>query len=305
MSQRERLSLHGDGVIATNERLKTMLYRMIEMDGRMKTPVDGLLLTRWTNTAMTDTCFYAPAVGLIVQGRKESRIGSEVFKYGELDCLVNGVDVPSISKMLEATPEKPLFAVSLDLDRSIATEFAAEIPPAAGFVDPLGVSIAPVTPRLMDALTRLVELLDRPDLIPLQAPMLVREIITHVLLGPQGASLRKIFTVGSHSNQVAEAIMWLRANYKSTLYVDALADQVGMALSTFHRQFKKVTSISPLQFQKCLRLYEARRLMLTEDMDANNAGREVGYDNSQHFNREYKRMFGEPPLRDIKRLRKD
>lgn len=296
-----------EALMAANGRLKSILSGLNLQTGRTYTAINGLSLTRWNSAGQTDTCFYAPAIGIIVQGHKESLIGAEAFKYGELDCLVNGVDMPSISKILQAAPDKPLFAVSLNIERSLATELAAEIPPAK---EPVGlqhhgVSVARVTADVLETFVRLVELLDRPEQAPLRAPLLVREIITRVLLGPQGAALRTIYTLGSHGNQVADAITWLRANYAGQLTVEALAERVGMATSTFHRQFKKVTSISPLQFQKCLRLYEAQRLMLTEDLDANNAGRAVGYENIQQFNREYKRMFGEPPLRDIKRLRKE
>lgn len=292
-------------LIAINDRLKSLLTRMTTLEGRSATAVEGLTLTRWSDSSKTDVCFYAPAVGLIAQGRKASLIGSDSYMYGELDCLVNGVDMPSISKMLEATPRKPILAVSLNIDRSMAIELSASIPPASGYVDPLGISIARVSLDVLDAFTRLVELLDKPEHIRLRAPLLVREIISRILVGPQGAALRNIYTVGSHSNQVSEAVTWLRENYRQALHVETLAARVGMATSTFHRQFKKVTSISPLQYQKCLRLYEAQRLMLTADMDANNAGRAVGYENIQQFNREYKRMFGEPPLRNIKRLLKE
>lgn len=306
MTQGKRLAAHDEEAKAANERLKAVLCRMTGADGKTATAVDGLLLTRWNDTSRTDACFYAPAVGIVVQGRKESIIGGETFKYGEMDCLVNGVDMPSVSKIIEATPEKPLLAASLNIDRSIAVELAAQIPPSSAPADPLGVSIAPATFRVLEAFARLAELLDKPEQIALRAPLLTREIITHVLLGPQGASLRKIFTLGSHGNQIAKAVAWLRSNYTEPLHVERLAGQVGMATSTFHRQFKKIAALSPLQFQKCLRLCEAQRLMLAEDMDAGNAGRAVGYDNVQQFNREYKRMFGEPPLRDIKkRLQRD
>lgn len=293
-----------ENLIATNDRLKALLARMTTLEGRSATAVEGLTLTRWDDAATTDVCFYAPAVGVIAQGRKASLIGSASYVYGELDCLVNGVDMPSISKMLEATPDKPILAVSLNIDRSMAIELSASIPPASACVDALGISIARVSLNVLDAFVRLVELLDKPDHIRLRAPLLVREIISRILMGTQGAALRNIYTVGSHSNQVSEAVTWLRENYRLPLHVEALAAHVGMATSTFHRQFKKVTSISPLQYQKCLRLYEAQRLMLTADMDANNAGRAVGYENIQQFNREYKRIFGEPPLRNIKRLLK-
>ena len=220
--------------------------------------------------------------------------------------LMNGEDMPRSSIVLEATPEKPLLAISLNIYRSLTTELAAEIPPPSGVKQThLGIAAAPVPSDVLETFVRLVELLDRPEQVQLRAPILIREIITRVLVSPFGPALRRIYTLGSHSNQVADAIAWLRDNYTRPLSVEALAGMVGMPTSTFHRQFKKVTSISPLQYQKCLRLYEAQRLMLTEDMDANNAARAVGYDNVQQFNREYKRMFGEPPLRDIKRLRKE
>lgn len=295
-----------EAITASQEKLREMTSRMAPNTGRNLTAIQGLSLTRWNDTEQTDTCFYAPAIGIIIQGRKKSLIGSEELEYGELDCLVNGVDMPSLSKILQATPEKPLFAVSLNIDRNLATELAAEIPLGPGLNQPhLGVSVTRVETDVLEAFVRLVELLGKPEQAPLRSSLLIREIIIRILVSPQGPALRTLYTLGSHSNQVAEAITWLRDNYTQPLSVDALAGRVGMATSTFHRQFKKVTSISPLQYQKCLRLYEARRLMLSEDMDANNAGRTVGYENIQQFNREYKRMFGEPPLRDIKRLRRE
>ena len=253
---------------------------------------------------MVDTCFYAPSVGLIVQGRKESVIGREIFRYGELDCLVNGVDMPSESRILGASPEQPLLAVSLVINRALATELASVA--ASSFDAPggrcLGVSVARVEPDVHDAFARLVDLLDRPEEAALMAPLLVREVLFRVLAGPQGGDLRRLHTVGSHGHQVAEAITWLRANYMRPLSVDALAARVAMATSTFHRQFKKVTSLSPLQFQKRLRLYEAQRLMLSRNLDANHAGRAVGYESSSQFSREYSRLFGAPPRRDLVRM---
>lgn len=303
--QDDGATIPNNEIVAINARLKDLLTRMTSAEGRSSTAVEGLTLTRWENTDNTDVCFYAPAIGVIVQGRKQSLIGSDIYTYGELDCLVNGVDMPSISTFLEATPEKPILAISLTIDRNLATELSASIPASSGYVDTLGVSLAKVRFDVLEAFTRLAELLEKPDHLRLRAPLLVREIISRVLIGPQGATLRNIYTMGSHNNQVANAVTWLRANYTQPLNVEELAAYVNMATSTFHRQFKKVTSISPLQYQKCLRLYEAQRLMLTANMDANNAGRAVGYENIQQFNREYKRMFGEPPLRDIKRLRKE
>lgn len=299
-------TIHDDAMQAGLEQLAAKTMGHIPEPGRYATSIEGLVLTRWNDTSQTDTCFYVPAIGVILQGRKESVIGSEKFAYGAMDCLVNGVDMPSTNRIVEATPEKPLLAVSLNIDKALAAEVAAEMPAVSGSaIHHFGVSIARVTPDVLDAFSRLVDLLDKPDQAALMAPLLIREIIARILVGPQGAALRMIYTLGSRGNRIAEAISWLRKNYAQPLQVDALAGRIGMATSTFHRQFKMVTSMSPLQFQKSLRLYEAQRLMLTEDMDANNAGHSVGYDSIQQFNREYKRMFGEPPHRDIKRLRKE
>ena len=296
--------VHDEGTQSTIERLIAKLLLHVPDSGRFSTAVSGLILTRWNDVNQTDFCFYAPAIGLILQGRKESVIGSVKFTYGASDCLVNGVDMPSMSRIVEASADEPLLAVSFNIDRVLAMELAAEIPRGRGKSDSnSGVSVARVTPDVLDTFFRLVELLDKPEQISLLAPLLVRELTARVLVGLQGESLRMIYTLGSHSNQIAEAITWLRYNYAQPLHIEALAEKIGMATSTFHRQFKKVTSLSPLQFQKSLRLYEAQRLMLSEDMDANSAGRAVGYENVQQFNREYKRMFGEPPRRDIKRLR--
>lgn len=296
--------VHDEGTQSTIERLIAKLLLHVPDSGRFSTAVSGLILTRWNDVNQTDFCFYAPAIGLILQGCKESVIGSVKFSYGASDCLVNGVDMPSMSRIVAASADEPLLAVSFNIDRVLAMELAAEIPRGRGKNDSnSGVSVARVTPDVLDTFSRLVELLDKPEQIPLLAPLLVRELTARVLVGPQGEALRMIYTLGSHSNQIAEAITWLRDNYAQPLHIEALAEKIGMPTSTFHRQFKKVTSLSPLQFQKSLRLYEAQRLMLSEDMDANSAGRAVGYENVQQFNREYKRMFGEPPRRDIKRLR--
>ena len=288
-------------------RLVARLLSALPEPGKTPTAIDGLTFTRWNEAGQTDICFYAPAVGVILQGDKQSVIGSETLCYGALDCLVNGVDMPSVSTILSATPEKPLLAISLNIDRNLASEAAADIPP--DFHSPrdeqagcLGVSVARVTPDVLDAFARLADTLDKPEQRALLAPLLVREIISRVLMGPQGGALRMLYAQGSHSNQVAKAITWLRSHYTSPLRIEALASQVEMPVSTFHRQFKKVTSLSPLQFQKCLRLYEAQRLMLAENMDAGGAGRAVGYDSTQQFNREYRRMFGEPPRRNVQRL---
>lgn len=301
-----------DRIEQARARLMTSLARRAPAPGKFPTAMEGLHITRWNDDGQKDVCFYAPAIGVIIQGEKESVIGSATFRYGALDCVVNGVHMPSDSTVLAATPEKPLLALSLAIDRKLVTELAAEIPAHTGGVHApvvhancLGISIARVTPDVLDAFGRLVETLDRPTQRTLLGPLLCREIITRVLMGPQGNALRMIHSPGAHCLQVAQAIHWLRENYAQPLRIDDLAQRVGMATSTFHRQFKNVTSLSPLQFQKYVRLYEAQRLMLAENKDAGHAGRAVGYDSVQQFSREYRRMFGQPPRRNIQKLRRE
>lgn len=305
----ESAIVHEEHMQAKNERIKSVLKRLAVNSGRSATIIDGLTLTRWNIPDMVDTCFYAPSIGLIVQGRKESIIGRERFVYGELDCLVNGVDMPSKSRVLGASPDQPLLAVSLAIDTGLAHEIALEtssVPSVSAerrAAHPFGVSVARVMPDVLDAFTRLVELLEKPDAAALLGPLTVREIIFRVFMGPQGDTLRMIHAADSPDSRIARAITWLREHYRQPLHVEALAASVQMATSTFHHQFKRITSLSPLQFQKQLRLHEAQRLMLVEHMDAGTAGRTVGYESASQFSREYKRIFGEPPYRSLSRLR--
>lgn len=296
----------GAALEETRARMVERLLRLVPEIGHHATAIEGLTLTRGDEAGLTtETCLFAPSIGVVLQGRKTSQIGGVSLEYGALDCLVNGVDMPSASRTLAASPEEPLLAVFLVVDRRLAIDVAATIPPATEdkAEDAFGVSVAPVSFDVLEAFSRLIELLEDPQRGAVFAPLLVREIITRVLLGPQGAVLKQVHSTVSSSRRVADAVAWLRENYARPLRVEALADRVGLAVSTFHRLFKKLTTLSPLQFQKSLRLYEARRLMLAEGMDAGIAARAVGYESQQQFNREYKRLFGEPPLRDVRRIR--
>lgn len=289
----------------TNSKLKERLMRLAPETGKFVTALPDLTVFRFDGITKDDNCFYDPAIGLVLQGYKHTVIGSEAYQYGEYSCIVNGVDMPSLNNILEASREKPFLGLSLRIDRALATELYAQTPPeaATGGASCNGVSIAEVDPDVLDAFLRLVELLDDPDELRILAPIVVREIHFRILIGPQGGCLRLITTQGSQTSQVAEAITWLRDNYRERVHIDQLAKRVNMATSTFHRHFKEVTSLSPLQFRKRLRLYEAQRLMLTGDKDATGASLEVGYESPTQFNREYKKLFGEPPHRDINRMR--
>jgi AraC-like DNA-binding protein len=288
-----------------NNLLKEKLLRWLPEPGRYPTAIEGFMIARRHDAKELENCVYKPLVAVVIQGSKRYVIGSEEYRYGENHCLVIGVDIPSANHVLVASPEKPFLAVTLDLDKYLITQLAAEIPPSSRFENGSykGVAVAEVDPDVLDAFLRLVELLDKPEQIPVLAPMIIREIHYRLLIGPQGERLRMINTLGTQSNQITKSITWLRENYKEALQVDELARKANMATSTFHRHFRQVTTLSPLQFQKRLRLYEAQRLMLTENEDATIAALAVGYESPTQFNREYKRMFGEPPHRHVSQLR--
>ncbi|GFK95312.1 HTH-type transcriptional activator RhaS [Fundidesulfovibrio magnetotacticus] len=288
-----------------NRLLKEKLLARMPGQGVYETAVEGLRLSRREEPHKVENCFSEPIAAVIVQGFKRSVLGSEEYRYGENQCLVAGVDMPSSSCVLDATRDRPFLAVALVLDKGLITRLAAETPAPqeSTTIRNKGISIDNVDPDVLEAFLRLVELLDKPGQIPVLAPLIVREIHYRLLLGPQGAHLRGINTLGSQGNQIAKAINWLKSNYREPLQVDSLARLVNMATSTFHRHFKEVTTLSPLQFHKRLRLYEAQRLMLAERETAAGAALAVGYESPAQFSREYKRLFGEPPHRDIMRGR--
>jgi AraC-like DNA-binding protein len=300
------MAAHDRTVLAkTNSLLKEKLLRWMPEPGRYPTAIEGFAIARRHDAKELENCVYKPLVAVVLQGSKRSVIGSEEYRYGENHCLVIGVDIPSANHVIVASPEQPFLAVSLDLDKYLITQLAAEIPPAARPENGSykGMAVAEVDPDVMDAFLRLAELLEKPEQIPVLAPMIIREIHYRLLIGPQGERLRTINTLGTQSNQIAKTITWLRDNYKEPLQVDELARKVNMATSTFHRHFRDVTTLSPLQFQKRLRLYEAQRRMLVENEDAAIAALAVGYESATQFNREYKRQFGEPPHRHVSQLR--
>ncbi|HIX40318.1 AraC family transcriptional regulator [uncultured Desulfovibrio sp.] len=284
--------------VCDSARLIALMLRLLPQPGQFDAGIGGLTLFRY-DAPQDVTCFTEPSVGLVVQGCKESLLGTELLRYGVGDAVVIGVPMPAASRILAASPEEPLLIISVGIDRNLVRELAVGTPEHACPVRHrhLGASVAPATQDMLDAFFRLTMLLEQPQRAPLMAPLLLRELIFHVLAGPQGADLRAIYAEDSCGNKVAQAIAWLQEHYKSPLNVPELARQVGMAASSFHRHFKQVTSISPLQFQKRLRLHEARRLMRGEQLDAGSAGRAVGYESPSQFSREYKRLFGQPPGR--------
>lgn len=288
-----------------NSELKKKLLKWLPAPGRLEPSIPGLALSRYDEETSATPCFYNPMVALVVQGFKRSMIGDHEADYGEHHCVVVGVDMPGVFHITHASSQKPFLSLSVKLDRYIISQLIGEMPAIvaanANSLNPVG--IAEADKELLDAFIRLIDLLDTPSRIPILAPLILREIHFYLLSGSQGGCLRLFNTSGTQANQMAQAISWLRENYTSPLHMEELARRANMAPSTFNRHFKHVTSLSPLQFQKRLRLYEAERLMLLEGKDAGTAALMVGYESGSQFNREYKRQFGAPPRKDVAQKR--
>jgi AraC-like DNA-binding protein len=287
----------------TNSLLKEALLQLMPKPGGFETGVKGLTITRIDEPTGIQRCFCAPLALVVAQGNKHSFWGAEEFVYGENQCVITGVDLPSDGRVLDISPEKPYLSICLTLDAALLAELLADLPPAKNDGPThRGLVIGDVDPAVLDAFLRLTDLLKQPEQQAVLAPLLIREIHYRLLIGPLGNQLRMIHTQGSQSNQIAQAITWLKTHYKEPLSVIELATQVNMAPSTFHRHFRQLTTLSPLQYQKQLRLSEAQRLMLVDRRDVGSAGYAVGYESLTQFNREYKRMFGDPPRKDVQRI---
>jgi AraC-like DNA-binding protein len=241
----------------------------------------------------------------MVQGRKRAFMGADEYRYGENEVMVTGVDMLGASMVCEASPDFPSMSIAIDLDWILIGDLALEIPHKPFGADdvPRGIHVQPLDANLLDAFLRLAELFGAPERLTVLGPMIVREIHYLLLTGPNGHRLRSFHTAGFQANQVAQAIFWLKHNLAAAVRVEELAEKVNMAPSTFHRHFKEATTLSPIQFQKRLRLHEAQRLMLAQDIDTGSASAAVGYESISQFNREYKRLFGDPPRKNIRRLR--
>lgn len=249
---------------------------------------------------------YQPSVALILQGRKRVVLGGDTLVYDTRRFLISSLDLPAVATILEASAERPYVAVVLQLDMPTVAELMLEAalpvaaPPAT---TPRAMATGDVTAPLLDAFRRLIELLDRPDEIAVLAPLVQREILYRLLVSEAGVRLRQIASADTQGHQIARAIERLKRGYAQPLRIEDLAREARMSVSTFHHHFKSLTAMSPLQYQKHLRLNEARRLMLTEHVDAATAAYRVGYESPSQFSREYSRQFGAPPMRDISSLR--
>lgn len=291
------------------DRLDTLRRNVAKWTDRRHFPVPtipGVFLFRREAVSAPETVMYEPCICLLAQGAKRVYPGHTSFVYDSRHFLAAVVNIPIVVQVIEASPEKPCLGIVLAIDRREVSQLlldgkvAAPQSPRAE----LGISAGVVTPKLLDAVCRLVDLYAEPSDIPALAPMIKREILYRLLTGDFGRHLWQIATAGSQCHLISEAISWLKENFDQRLRVDQLAERVNMSTSTFHHHFRSLTARSPLQFQKWLRLNEARRLMLVEHLGVSNAAFRVGYESVSQFSRDYSRLFGDAPTRDIAVLRR-
>ena len=279
-------------------------YTSIQGNGVCTTAIDSLEFMRECEPATAIPGISEPLLAILVQGRKEVLLDEEIYRYGVAQYLVLSVDLPISGCVIEATPDQPFLGFKLNLDPLQLCDIIAQTELDIGKKESVrGLFVGNADSSLIDCAIRLTKLLDRPQDIPFLAPMIIREIYYRLLIGEQGEAVRQIATAGSNMQRIAEVIKRLKADFTSPLRVENLALAANMSASSFHRHFRAITSMSPLQYQKQLRLLSARQMMLIENVDASQAAYQVGYESASQFSREYARMFGAPPIRDIERLR--
>ncbi len=293
-----------DRALANRHELTERIAQAICDDGTIE-PLKGLHFNRSSSPSEPCHAVSVPAFCVIAQGSKEVLLGNDRYQYDPMHYLLATVELPIVSQILEASPSQPYLSLRLDLDPTLVGSVIVEAghPSSRSRADVKAIDISLLDANLLDAVVRLVRLLDSPTEAHVLAPLINREIIYRLLLGEQGDRLRQIAVLGGYTHHIARAVDRLRKDFNQPLRIESIAKDLGMSVSGFHHHFKSVTAMSPLQFQKQLRLQEARRLMLAENLDATSAAYRVGYDDASHFNREYKRLFGTPPMRDVERLR--
>ncbi len=289
---------------ANREELTERIAQAIRQDGTIE-PLKGLHFNRASTPSECVHSVSIPAFCVIAQGCKEVFLGSDRYQYDPMHYLLATAELPIASQILEASQEKPYLSLRLDLDPTLVGSVMVEAgyPAAQRGTSVKAINVSLLDAELLDAVVRLVRLVDTPNEVHILAPLIKREIIYRLLMSEQGARLRQIAVLGGYTHHIARAVDLLRKDFNQPLRIEDMARELGMSVSGFHHHFKLVTAMSPLQFQKQLRLQEARRLMLGQNLDATSAAYQVGYDDASHFNREYKRHFGAPPMRDVARLR--
>lgn len=294
----------GDGVKANRDLLVELIAKSAREEEEVE-PLKGLYLYRASSPREPVHGVSEPAFCVIAQGSKEVLLGNERYEYDPFHYLLITAELPVGGQILDASEEQPYLSLRLTLDPAVVGSVMLEAGNASpqNQVEVRAVNVSPLDASLLDAVIRLVKLVDTPTEAAFLAPHITREIVYRLWVGEQSDRLRYIAALGGHTYPITTAVQLLRKDFDQPLKIERIASEVGMSVSGFHQHFKTVTAMSPLQFQKQLRLQEARRLMLGEHLDAASAASRVGYDDASHFNREYKRFFGLPPVRDVERLR--
>lgn len=273
-----------------------------DSSGVAATPVSGLSLIRSARPSELQYAISKPLVALVLQGSKSVRTGSEVFEFGIGDSLVISADVPTASRITGASVGHPYCSFVMELDQAILTELAVDMRALTdAYSSPI--RIGPTDEEVADAALRIMKLLERPNSLPILGPQMVREFHYWLLAGKHGPAIRRLGWPNGQVQKIGRAVAILRRDFARPLRVETLAEAAGMSPSSFHQHFKSITSLSPLQFQKQLRLIEARRLMLAEECAPGMAAFSVGYESVTQFTREYARMFGLPPVRETQAAR--
>ena len=290
------------GVVAARKVLARTIADRAVAEGDTLTQIPGLRLYRRSTPTACTSAAYEPSLVVFVQGKKRINVGKTIYLCDGSNFLLTSVDLPVVSQVIAATEAEPILGLVLKLEMAAVREILSQqefhLREESG--DARGMAVGVTSIELLEACSRLVGLLDAPEDIPFLSCLIQREVIYRLLRSPQGKHLRAIATLGEQSHRTAKAVEWVRVNYAKPLRVEELASVARMGVSTLHHQFRSLTAMSPLQYQKQLRLHVARERMLNDGMDAASAGFEVGYESASQFNREYSRFFGQPPMRDIK-----
>ena len=293
------------GIPERQQDLSARVARLTPFDGTHQSALPALALTRGSVPTVCMPVVFQPCLAIVVQGRKRALLDGEVFNYDALNYLVVSVTLPGLGQVVEATPEHPYLSLRLNLDLEEIARLVLELgnrAPSPASTD-RGLFVARLDEPLLDAVLRMVKLLDTPEDIDVLAPVVQREIYYRMLRGELGHRLVDLAQSEGGNHRIVRAIEWLKQHYAAPLRIEQLADAVHMSPSALHHRFKAVTAMSPLQYQKHLRLHEARRLMFADGIECATAGHRVGYESASQFSREYRRLFGAPPRAEISRLR--
>ncbi|WP_400163518.1 AraC family transcriptional regulator [Brevibacillus sp. TJ4] len=287
------------------QQLARLICRHAPSDGTHPTPVPSLMLMHATHLSEPMESVYKPSICVVAQGAKTATLADKTYRYDPSTYLVTSVELPISGKIIEASPEQPYLSLKLSFDADVILDIVKEMdrPDLPHEDAPLGITVNRTSPELLDAILRLMKLLEEPQDIPILSPLITREILYRVLQSEHGVVMHQFAVIGSHAHSIAQAIWLINREYDRPLLVEQLAKSVNMSTSAFHKHFKRVTAMSPLQYQKTVRLQEARRLMLNETVQASDAAFRVGYESPSQFSREYARMYGKPPMKDIQELR--